>query len=269
MNGSGQIGTFSDAPICLTDRRALLATLAGTLLIASCSSEQVWANGRPADLDQWVRRLAELKDALAAGRIGVLDWQQQIEALNAAVPVHELVRYLDIDALTANFTYPSDLAEIADPVLPAAAVGAAGMRGWFVRVFGLRRGGAIIPHVHNGMVSSHLVIGGRFHARTHDRVDDVAGGVRLRPTRDGVIGVGDVISMSDRRDNQHWLVAEQDRSMTFDVGIVNVAPSWDYGHEANRYHMIYVDPTVTPERDGTVIAPILDFDTAQRRFAPG
>jgi hypothetical protein len=252
-----------------TDRRSVLATIAATLLIAGCSGERVWAKSRPADLDQWVRDLVDLKHRLVAGQIGVLDWQQQVEALNTAVPVAELVRYLDIHALTAGFGYESDLADIADPVLPPQLVGPAGMRGWFVRVFGMRRGGAIIPHVHNGMVSSHLVIGGSFHARTHDRVEDVAGGVRLRPTRDGIIGVGDIISMSDRRDNQHWLVAQQDASLTFDVGIVNVPPSWDYGHAANAYHMIHVDPTVAPETDGSVIAPIIDFDAAQRRFAPG
>lgn len=250
-----------------TDRRGLLATLSATLLIAGCSRPGLWSGAPPADLDQWSRNLVALKDQLRSGGIDVLEWQRQVERLNGDVPVEELVRYLDADRLTAAFAYDSALAETADPVLSPAIVGAAGMRGWFVRIFGLRRGGAIIPHVHNGMVSSHLVISGSFHARTHDRVEDLPDTVRLRTTRDGLLTHGQVISMSDRRDNQHWLVAQQDRSMTFDVGIVNVPPSWRYGHEANDYHMIFVDPTVTPERDGTILAPIISFDQAAAKFA--
>jgi hypothetical protein len=89
----------------------------------------------------------------------------------------------------------------------------------------------------------------------------------LRPTQDGEIGVGDIISMSDRRDNQHWLVAQRDRSMTFDVGIVGLPASWSYGHEANAFNMIFVDPTAPLERDGTILAPILNFDQAREKFA--
>lgn len=252
-----------------TDRRALLATLSATLLIAGCSRPVLWSGGAPADLDQWSRQLVALKDQLRHGSIDVLQWQREVEQLNGNVPVEELVRYLDADRLTAGFAYDSALAETADPVLSPEIVGAAGMRGWFIRIFGLRQGGAVIPHVHNGMVSSHLVINGSFHARTHDRVEDLPDTVRLRTTRDGLLRMGQVISMSDRRDNQHWLVAQQDRSMTFDVGIVNVAPSWRYGHEANEYHMIFVDPTVTPERDGTILAPIISFDQAAAKFAAG
>ena len=37
----------------------------------------------------------------------------------------------------------------------------------------MKKGGAIIPHVHNNMVSSHLVVDGQFHARTFDRMVDL------------------------------------------------------------------------------------------------
>ncbi|MEQ1509912.1 MAG: hypothetical protein ABL909_05850 [Sphingopyxis sp.] len=255
--------------IAETDRRSLLASIAATLTIAGCAREAVWTGGRPADLVQWSRDLVALKDELRSGAINVLEWQRRVEALNMAVPAEDIARFLDVDRLTAAFAYDSAFAETADPVLPSEIVGVAGMRGWFVRIFGLRRGGAIIPHVHNGMVSSHLVIGGSFHARTHDRLEDTPDGVRLRPTRDGLLLPGQAISMSDRRDNQHWLVAQQDRSMTFDVGIVDIPPNWDYGHQANDYHMIFVDPTVTEERDGSVIAPIITFDQASAKFAAG
>ena len=250
------------------DRRELLETFAGVVLLSALSATPVWAQGRPADITAWARDLVGLKEDLRTGRIDVLAWQVEVERLNGQVPVHELTTYLDVDALTRGFDYDSNLAEIANPVLPTDLVGDSGMSGWFIRVFAMRRGGAIIPHVHNNMVSAHLVISGGFHARTHDRVRDVEGAVLLSPTQDGVIGIGDVISMSDRRNNQHWLIAQHDRSMTFDVGIVGLPSSWAYGHAANSYNMIFVDPTAPPERDGTIVAPILNFDQARTKFAP-
>ena len=45
-------------------------------------------------------------------------------------------------------------------------------------------GRAIIPHVHNAMVSAHLVVAGSFRARTHDRVRDLDDAVVLRPSID-------------------------------------------------------------------------------------
>ncbi len=248
-------------------RRSLLETAAGVLLISSLNVRSAWARGRPTVMDAWARDVVRLKEELRAGRVDVLAWQQGIEHANRSVPVNEISAYLDVDALTREFTYSSSLAEARDPVLPAEVIGEAGMHRWFVRVFGLRRGGAIIPHVHNNMVSAHLVISGVFHARTHNRVQDLPKSVVLRPTRDGRIRVGDVISMSDRRDNQHWLIAQEDRSMTFDVGIVGVPASWTYGHEANTYNMIYVDPTVPAELDGTIVAPTMTWEAASAKFA--
>jgi hypothetical protein len=248
-------------------RRDILSSAAATLVIAALANDAAWGRGRPAALDAWARELVALKDDLRAGRIDVATWQARIEALNAVVPVTDLISYLDIDALTNRFRYPSLLADTADPVLPAEIVGVDGMQHWFVRVFGMRRGGAIIPHVHNNMVSAHLVLSGSFRARTHDRVRDLADAVVLRQTRDQMLRPGDIISMSDVRDNQHWLIAQEDRSMTFDVGIVGLPASWAYGLEANRYNMIFVDPDRPPQRDGAIVAPILTFEQAVAKFA--
>jgi hypothetical protein len=93
-------------------------------------------------------------------------------------PYRSLSAISTIDRLTSHFSYPSRLAEFADPLLPPHVTGQ-GLRTWFVRVFALRRGGAIIPHVHNHMVSAHLVVSGSFHVRTHDRVRDLAVAPRL------------------------------------------------------------------------------------------
>jgi hypothetical protein len=247
-------------------RRTLLQTGAATLLLGALS--QVWAGERPSSLDRWARDLVDLNGALRGGEISVTQWQERIERLNTSVPVPELARYLDLDRLTGRFAYASNLADTVDPVLPPEILRAGGHNNWFIRVFGMRQGGAVITHVHNNMVSAHLVISGLFRARTANRLRDEADAVVLAPTRDGVIGVGDIISMSDQRDNQHWLVAGEDRSMTFDVGVVGTPASWRYGLQANEYNMIFVDADRAPERDGTVRAPVMTFAQCRAKYAP-
>ena len=249
-------------------RRAILqSVVASTVLFAALDRTRAWARAKPSNLDRWARNLVDLNDGLARKAIGVTEWQDQVATLNRSVPVEEIVRYLDIDRITRAFRYPTLLAEFADPVLPLGVLPTGRRRQWFVRVFGMRRGGAIIPHVHNNMVSAHLVVSGAFHARTHDRVKDQADAVLLRPSLDLVIGAGDVITMSDQRDNQHWLVAQADRSMTFDVGVVDLPASWSYGHKANANHMVFVDADRTPERDGLVVAPVMTFQACAARYA--
>ena len=153
---------------------------------------------------------------------------------------------------------------------PQEILAAAGLpeRPWFVRVFGIRKGGAIIPHVHNQMVSAHLVVDGSFHVRTHDRVHDLDDAIVLKPTRDAVYGVGEILSMSEVRNNQHWLVALEPRSLTFDVGVVDIARArTDLTIPANEYNMIFVDVDRPPETSGLVVAPVMTFKECAKKYA--
>jgi hypothetical protein len=54
----------------------------------------------------------------------------------------------------------------------------------------------------------------------------------LRPSQDRITAPGDVITTSDQKDNQQWMVAQQDRSMTFDVGVVDLPASYRYAMKA-------------------------------------
>ena len=223
----------------------------------------------PRTLDQWAQDVADLNRDLARGTIGLLQWQDGIEALARGIEPAALARYLDFDRLTAGMAFPTRLAETADPKFPAHINVAGIERRWFIRFFGMRKGGAIIPHVHNNMVSSHLVMQGSFRARTFDRAgDDVeAGKVLLWARIDATMQAGGMLTMSDDRDNGHWLVAGEDRSFTFDVGIVNLSRTRAYGLAANKYNMIFVDPTGTPDSKGLITAPTMTFDECSAKFA--
>ncbi len=257
--------SIQDSDCTNPDRRELMATAAAALLIGAVSAPSAWAGARPRDLEQWARSLADLNREVHAGRISVTQWQAQVARLNTSVPLPELTRYLDVEQVTRDFHYPTRLADHADPVLPAAVAG--DKHGWFIRIFGMRKGGAVIPHVHNEMVSAHLVISGGFHARTFDRVQDLKDAVVLKPSINRALRPGEIITMSDVRDNAHWLDATSDRSMTFDVGVVNTPPARTYGLKANDYNMIFVDAGRRPERNGLVIAPVMSFDDCAKKYA--
>ncbi len=226
---------------------------------------------RPQALDRWAQDLADLNRDLAAARIALTDWQDRITTLNSGVELGELKRYLDFDRLTAAMKFPSRLAETTDPHLPERINVGGIERSWFVRFFGMRKGGAVIPHVHNNMVSAHLVIVGQFHARTFDRMADLpdpkGDAVLLRPMRDETLGPGGIVTMSDDRENSHWLVAEADRSFTFDVGVLALSKTRVYGLPASEYSMIFVDPTGEEDGYGLIRSPVITFEQSVGKFA--
>ncbi len=248
-------------------RRAVLERFVPTLLLGALARTSAWAGGRPAAMERWARGLVELNASLQRGEVSVTQWQDEVASLEASVSVAEVVKALEVDALVRSFTYASRLADVADPILPPRLFGVAKRKGWFVRIFGMKKTGAIIPHVHNTMVSAHLVLSGQFHARTFDRVADEEASVVLRPSVDRVLRAGEVITMSDQRDNGHWLVAEADHSLTFDVGVVDVPASFTYRLAADRFHMINVDPLQPLRADGTLTAPVMTFEACAAKFA--
>lgn len=253
------------------DRRAFIGSFALVAGFAALTRSGALA-AQPASLDRWAQDLADLNRDLAAGRIGLVEWQDAIAALNTGVDLADLRRYLDFDRLTRAMKFPSKLAETRDPALPATINVDGIERPWFIRFFGMKKGGAIIPHVHNNMVSSHLIVDGQFHARTFDRMVDLPDETRgdtvlLRPARNESLGAGGIVTMSDDRENSHWLIAEADRSFTFDVGLVDIAKDRAYTLAANKYNMIFVDPTGEEDGYGLITAPVLTFEEAVTKFA--
>lgn len=251
------------------NRRAFIGSLALTAAFAAVTRSGALAQ-TPKSLDQWAQDLADLNRDLAAGKLTLVDWQDRIGALNTGVELEDLRRYLDFERLTKAMTFPTKLAETADPHLPTHINVDGIERPWFIRFFGMKKGGAIIPHVHNNMVSSHLVMAGSFHARTFDRVQDLPAenAVLLKPVLNATINPGEAITMSDDKTNGHWLIAEADRSFTFDVGLVNLSKTRTYAMQANKYNMIFVDPTSAPDAKGLIRAKTMTFDECQAKFAP-
>jgi hypothetical protein len=255
----------------MLDRRGVLTFLGCVLPLYAIARSQAIAGGVPHALDRWAQNVADLNGALRDGKITNLEWQGRIGALNADIDVGDLSRYLDFDRLTRALQFPTNLAETADPKFPAHIEIGGKPRRWFLRFFGMARGGAIIPHVHNGMVSAHLIMRGSFRVRTFDRLADEPGdleAVLLRRRINEVMGPGRGITMSDDSHNGHWLVSKEDRSFTFDTGVIASKPARAFALKANDYNMIFVDPAVGDQNAETVRARVLTFEEARAKYAP-
>jgi hypothetical protein len=119
----------------------------------------------------------------------------------------------------------------------------------------------ITPHAHRNMVSAHMIVEREFRVRNFDRVRDEDGAVVIRPTRDAVMRLGEVSTMSTARDNVHWFVPRGVRATTFDVIVDGL------GAARPRYVIEPVDPVrgqVLP--DGTIRAPYLTFAESTRFY---
>lgn len=212
---------------------------------------------------RWLRPLAQLCRDLKAGTLTAEAWQDGIARLWASTDLTELLKDLDLDRLLAGLELPEGLAGVRD--VPLAAPAGLPVR-FGHKVFALRRGAAVVPHAHNNMVSAHLVVQGTFHVRTFQRLRDEDGALILEPSIDRTFRAGEVLTMSDTRDNVHWLVATSERACTFDTPVSELSPGKRYATAANRWGMIHVDPSARPGGDGTLRAPVITFEEAIRRF---
>ena len=87
----------------------------------------------------------------------------------------------------------------------------------------VRKGSAIPPHGHSNMASAFLCLSGEFDVKLYDRLEEREHSLVVRQTADRKgAGPGTWSSISDYRDNVHWLVAKTDNCFLFTVKMINV-----------------------------------------------
>ena len=238
-------------------------------LIVSGLKARAFEPGMKAVIEDWLRKTVALHRGLRGGGLSPTAWRRAMDELFRKVGLETLVQGLDLNRFIDKQRPTDNLAVIQNIPLPEVA-GLAPMPAFGHKIFVLRRGGAIIPHAHNDMVSAHLVVKGRFHVRTFNRrfeKETEPGFLALEPSLDRIFGPGEVITMADDYDNVHWLVATTDTAVTFDIPVTALGSGRSYPNPANRYSMIFVDPLFGIRDDGLLRGRILDFDGAVRQFA--
>jgi len=211
-------------------------------------------------LRTWLRGLHERCGDLRGGAIPAIVWQSEVTALLEKAPLADLLRLIDFDRLLEVVTLPDDRATTRDPVFPPLE-GVPERTDYIRRVFLMSEDRAIVPHGHRNMVSGHLVIHGSLRVRHFERLRDEPNHLILRPTIDRESRPGSATTVSDFKDNVHWLVATSKVAATFDV----IVPGLDPARPTE--FMDYVDPRrAEPTGDGALRAPRLDADEVFRRY---
>ena len=86
----------------------------------------------------------------------------------------------------------------------------------------VRKGGGIPPHGHSNMVSAFLHLSGEFHVRQYNKIAEEEDALVVQPTTDVVGGPGLWSSISDVRNNVHWLTAKTDDAFLFTTKIIEL-----------------------------------------------
>lgn len=212
--------------------------------------------------EKWAAGVVEMAFDLRARHLPIEQWHEAVAALHRQVPLEQLLSYIDFDRLKPLLEEKASGEYFERIRLPGID---SGDRRIWTALFVLPEGAAIPPHGHNNIVSAHLLLQGRFRARTYDRIEDMPGRMLLRPAMEKSFAPGETVAMSDERDNVHWFIAEQGPVFTFDISLR--APDLRvYHNPVERDGRIFIDPTTSLRPDGTIEAPVIDYRTSAAKF---
>lgn len=204
-----------------TFTKNLLGTTLSYLLFDSLFAVLAFDRNIQPITTHWVKRLHEICQDLKLKKLPQVIWQQQVESLLAQIELKELLQFIDFERLIKGMEYP-DLGVATQPVVFPKLEGLPERTIFVKKIFGMKKGRAIIPHGHSNMASAHLVLRGEFHMRHYEKVDEQKNYLLIRPSIDRVVSAGDCSSISDERDNVHWFIANTDSAFTFDVIMLNL-----------------------------------------------
>jgi hypothetical protein len=207
------------------NRRELIKSLLGTVvsysLLETLFTRDAFAGAVKPVTDSWARDLDAMSRDLKSGGIAPTVWQAKVKELYDRIEPAELLAAIDFDRLTAHFDYP-DLGVTTRPVLFPRLAGLPEGVAFYSKVFGMRRDRAIIPHGHKNMVSCHYVLKGELLLKQYDKVDETDTHMVIAPTIDEVARAGSHSSISDVKNNVHWLRATTETAFTFDVLVLDL-----------------------------------------------
>ena len=236
----------------------LIETLATYSLVRTLFTTDVLSRDVQDYTNNWVKQLKEMAVDLQEGRITQLMWQESIKLLFDQISLEELLAAVEFEKLLAVYEYPDlgvavkntrfpGLSDVPDKLLFGS------------KIFGMKKNRAIIPHGHKNMVSCHYVLKGDLHLRHFDKVEEDETHMIIAPTIDEIARVGSHSSISDDKNNIHWLKAETEVAFTYDVIVTNL--------NGVPYEVNNIDPDEAEIVSGNMIrAKKLDVQTALEKY---
>ena len=237
------------------DRRSLMRLLGIALveLAAGCSSSRPPSR---AAASSWLREIDHQCGQLRIGLISPREWQSAMETALEGADLKALLTELDFDQVVSNFNYP-DLGVAMKRIsrLENAFPG----HSFVAKIFGAQRDRAIIPHGHRNMASAHLILNGEFGLRQFDKVSETESQMVIRQTVDEAAPIGSVSSISDEKNNVHWLRATTHRAYSLDLIVIDLAD--------RPFEIHNIDPQAAQRISTTDLeVPKIDVEEALRKY---
>ncbi len=238
--------------------KTMLSTTLNYFLLESLFTSQAFASSVRPVATHWAKQLTEICNDLKLQKIPPVLWQQQVEKLFNQIELSELLKFIDFETLTRGFDYP-DLGVNTRMVKFPKLDGLPEKTVFIRKIFGMKKGRAIIPHGHSNMSSAHLVLKGEFALKHYDKVAEEDKHLLIKPTIEKTAGVGSSSSVSDEKNNIHWFIANTETAFTFDVIMV------DLGGKAYDIHNIDI-AAAEKAGNGLIRAAKLDVETALKKY---
>ena len=249
----------------MTGRRIFIKNMLGAVLsyavLDSLFAAQAFQPAVQPITGHWAKQLNEICQDLKLQRLSPTLWQEQVEALLAKIELPELLRFIDFERLIKGMEYP-DLGVATKSVVLPKLEGLPERTVFVKKIFGMKKGRAIIPHGHSNMASAHLVLKGDFHMRHYEKEEEQSGHLLIRPSIDRTASPGDCSSISDERDNVHWFIANTETAFTFDVIMLNL------NERAYDIHNIDIQDGEQLS-NGLIRAKKMDVEAALKKYGNG
>lgn len=240
-------------------RDALGSLLTFTLLDVLLRTEALADEIRPTTA-RWLNDVNQLALELKAQRLEQVVWQRQVETLFAQVDLPDLLRMVDFERLTANLKL-LDRGALSLGFRFGGVEGLPTSLAFGRQIFALKQGRSVVPHGHANMATAFLILQGQLRGRHYDRLADEPGHYLIRPTIDRTFGPGECSTISDYKDNVHWFQAESEQAFILNLHVLDVNPQ---GTQATG--RLYLDPQGERLADGTIRAPRISYQEANRRY---
>ena len=241
--------------------KSLFSTFATVTFLESCFLSDAFSNPIRPIARHWLNNLDEMCRDLKTNKISQLQWQNQIKTLLETVEMKDFLKLIDFERLTQGFQYPDLGVNTKNMIFPKLE-GLPQNYAFTKKIFGMKKDRAIIPNGHKNMVSSHLVIKGEVELKHYDKIEEDATSMVIEPTIDELVKPGSSSSISDEKNNIHWLKATTETAFTFDVIVVDL--------NRKSYEIDNIDPdTGVKMGDKRLRVKKLDVETALKKYGKG
>lgn len=183
------------------------------------------------DFAAWKQQFFANGTNLSERQISPLRWQEVMDDVYRSTPLAQLKQHLDFPNLSKAILakMPADRPEFFQDIeldAPSAETELAGPeppKKLIIKIAHVRKGHSVPPHGHSNMVSAFLCLSGEFDVRLYDRLDNREDQLVVRQTlHQKAAGPGTWSSISDYRDNVHWLTATTDDCFLFTCKMLSV-----------------------------------------------